>query len=179
MSPSTFVLAIALVSSPLLSWADGLTAPTGTLDAPGGLGWQMRLQLDTNPSRGALQLAAPGASSGLQTARLLGDFPLDAWRFGANTGLRVTSGLVLNQRFNPLGNAEADNRDAWPYLGLGLGGNGLRGNWGFQADVGLAAQSLGSAVRLGRVLGGGLSVGDAVRDLRLQPLVRLGMNYSF
>lgn len=179
MSPSSIVLALTLVTTPLLAWADGLTAPNGTFDGLGGVGWQMRLELDNSPARGSLQRAAPGPSSGLQTARLLGDFPLDAWRFGANTGLRVTSGLVLNQRFNPLGHAEADNRDAWPYLGLGLGGNGLRGQWGFQADVGLAAQSLGSAVRLGRVLGGGLSVGDAVRDLRLQPLVRLGMNYSF
>lgn len=179
MSPSSIVLALTLASAPLTGWADGLTAPTSTLDAPGSVGWQMRLELDSSAAGNTLQRPALASAGGLQTARLLGDYPIDAWRLGPTTGLRVTSGLVLNQRFNPLGSADADNRDAWPYLGLGLSGNGLRGNWGFRADFGLAAQSLGSAVRLGRVLGGGLSVGDAVRDMRLQPLVRLGMNYSF
>jgi hypothetical protein len=99
-------------------------------------------------------------------------------RFGQTSGLRLTSGLLLNQRMGPLA-ADADPRNAWPYLGVGLSGNGARGDWGFQADVGMAAQSLGATVRLGRVLNGGLSVGDAVRDLRLQPVVRLGMTYSF
>ena len=52
-------------------------------------------------------------------------------------------------------------------------------NWGFNADVGMAAQSLGATVRLGRAFGGGLSMSDALRDLRLQPVVRLGVTYSF
>jgi len=111
--------------------------------------------------------------------RPLGDYPLEALRFNQTSNLRVTSGLLLNQRFGPLGSADVDSRNAWPYLGLGLSGNGVRGDWGFQADFGLAAQSLGATMRLSRVLNGGLSVGDAVRDLRLQPVVRLGMNYSF
>ena len=43
----------------------------------------------------------------------------------------------------------------------------------------MAAQSLDGAVRLGRVLGGSIGVGDALRELRLQPVVRLGVTYSF
>ena len=178
MSPFSLVLAAGLVTAPLMVMADGLTAPAGGL---GGAGWQARMEFDTSlPSQlGSLSGFASMTPSGLQTARLLGDYPLEALRFSETSNLRVTSGLLLNQRFGPLGNADGDSRNAWPYLGLGLSGNGARGDWGFQADFGLAAQSLGATMRLGRVLNGGLSVGDAVRDLRLQPVVRLGMNYSF
>ena len=42
----------------------------------------------------------------------------------------------------------------------------------------MAAQSPGATLRLGRVVNGGLSVGDALRDLRLQPVVRLGVTYN-
>lgn len=175
MTPFSILLATSLATAPLMVMADGLTAPSGGL---GGAGWQARMELDsTLPSGlGGFGTITP---SGLQTARLLGDYPLEALRFSQTSNLRVTSGLLLNQRFGPLGSADNDSRNAWPYLGLGLSSNGARGDWGFQADFGLAAQSLGATMRLGRVLNGGLSVGDAVRDLRLQPVVRLGMNYSF
>lgn len=178
MSPFSIVLASCLATAPLMVMADGLTVPAGGL---GGAGWQARMELDSSlpSSLSGLSGFTTVTPSGLQTARLLGDYPLEALRFNQTSNLRVTSGLLLNQRFGPLGNADGDSRNAWPYLGLGLSGNGVRGDWGFQADFGLAAQSLGAAMRLGRVLNGGLSVGDAVRDLRLQPVVRLGMNYSF
>ncbi len=174
-SPSSLVLVLALAAVPLMAQADGLTAPA---DGLGGPRWQARFELDTTLARGGAAAFGLGQVSGLQTARLLGDYRFDALRFGQTGGLRLTSGLLLNQRVGPLG-ADVDARNAWPYFGVGLSGNGARGDWGFQADFGLAAQSLGSAVRLGRVLNGGLSVGDAVRDMRLQPVVRLGMTYSF
>lgn len=176
MFPSRTILALMLACAPLLSQADGLTAPASGL---GGPGWQARLELESTMPRSNFGGFGTIAPMGLQTARLLGDYPLEALRFSQTSTVHVTSGLLLNQRFGPLGSADNDPRSAWPYLGFGLSGNGGRGDWGFQADFGLAAQSLGAAVRLGRVLNGGLSVGDAVRDLRLQPVVRLGMNYSF
>ena len=39
--------------------------------------------------------------------------------------------------------------------------------------------SLSVVISLGRVLGGSIGVGDALRELRLQPVVRLGVTYSF
>lgn len=183
---SSLALALLLCALPWSAGADGLAIPAGGLGGPGvgqgwGQGWQARLALDSTLPRSDAQAFALGpVASGLQTARLLGDYRLDTLRFGQTDGLRLTSGLLLNQRLGPLG-TDTDARNAWPYLGLGLGlsGNGARGDWGFQADVGMASQSVGATVRLGRVLNGGLSVGDAWRELRLQPVVRLGMNYSF
>jgi hypothetical protein len=53
-----------------------------------------------------------------------------------------------------------------------------KSGWGFSADFGLMALSPGSAVKLGRVLGG-QSLDDVLRDMRLSPLVQLGVSYSF
>ena len=47
-----------------------------------------------------------------------------------------------------------------------------------QKQLGLAAQNPGAATQFGRLFNG-VSFGDAVRDLRIQPMIRLGMNYAF
>lgn len=156
--------------------ADGLSVPQDVLTDSR---WQGRVETDSSLLRTLpMGMGLVGPAQGVQTTRLLGDFALDAWRLGSTAGLRVSSGLLFNQRLSPSG-ALPEVREAWPYVGLGLGHVGTRGDWGFQADFGLAAESLGAAVRLGRMLNGGVSVGDALRDLRLQPVVRLGMNYRF
>ena len=66
-----------------------------------------------------------------------------------------------------------------PYVGVGYTGLSHKGGWGFSADVGLVALSPRSAVKLGRVLGGGQSLDEVLRDMRLSPLVQLGVSYSF
>jgi hypothetical protein len=66
-----------------------------------------------------------------------------------------------------------------PYVGLGYTGLPTKGGWGFSADVGLMALSPGSAVKLGRAFTGGQSLDDALRDMRLSPLVQVGVSYSF
>lgn len=68
---------------------------------------------------------------------------------------------------------------AVPYVGVGYTGLSNKGGWGFSADVGLVALSPRSAVKLGRVLGGGQSLDEVLRDMRLSPLVQLGVSYSF
>ena len=45
--------------------------------------------------------------------------------------------------------------------------------------VGLMALNAGSAVRFGRLLSGTQSVDELVRDLRLTPVLQLGVSYSF
>jgi hypothetical protein len=68
---------------------------------------------------------------------------------------------------------------AVPYLGLGYTGMAGKGGWGFSADLGVMALSPGSAVKLGRVFIGGQSLDDALRDMRLSPMLQLGVSYSF
>jgi hypothetical protein len=65
-----------------------------------------------------------------------------------------------------------DALQAWPYVGVGYSGASSRSGWGFNADLGLAAQNPG-ALRLGQRLD------DAVRELRLQPLIQFEMSYRF
>jgi hypothetical protein len=63
---------------------------------------------------------------------------------------------------------------AWPYLGIGYSDASLRGGWGFSADLGLAAQSFGAARSLGSQ-----SLDDTIRDMRLTPVLQLGVSYRF
>jgi hypothetical protein len=66
-----------------------------------------------------------------------------------------------------------------PYLGLGYTGLSVRAGWSFTADLGMVAQVPGAASRSGRVLGVGQSLDEALRDLRLTPMLQLGANYAF
>ncbi|WP_395698768.1 hypothetical protein [Aquabacterium sp.] len=165
----TLVLALATVAAPAFGGGNGLVA------APDAFGprWQARIEVDALPSFG-LGGVPLGPMNILQTTRLLGDYRLDALQFGKAGGLRLTGGLLLNQRL-PGG----DPRGNWPYLGIGYTGGGLRGDWGFSADIGLAAQNPGAATRLGKVFNGGVDLNDALRELRLQPMIRFGMHYTF
>ena len=119
-----------------------------------------------------------------------------------NGGFRATSGLLLGQRsgayplLNVAGASRSFNVDlrsaylllnepapaeanAVPYLGVGYTGASAKGRWGFSADVGVMAMNPGSAVKLGRVMGGGQSLDDVLRDMRVSPMLQLGVSYSF
>jgi hypothetical protein len=62
---------------------------------------------------------------------------------------------------------------------LGYTGLSSKGGWGFSADVGVMALSPGSSVKLGRVFSGNQSLDDLLREMRLSPLVQVGVSYSF
>lgn len=124
-------------------------------------------------------------------------------------GFRATSGVILGARgtlwgtqalapasgllsvdrrlFGPsapgLGYATDSNNDGssgtLPYVGIGYSSLAGRGGWSFSADLGLVSLSPGNAVRLGRVFGGGQNLDDVVRDMRLTPVLQLGVSYSF
>ena len=53
------------------------------------------------------------------------------------------------------------------------------GSWSFSADLGVVSQSPGNMVRFGKVFSGAQSLDDVVRDMRLAPVVQLGVSYSF
>ncbi len=174
----TLALVLGLSALPAFSAGSGLTAPPEALSQSR---WHARIEVDTEPlygpSFGPSAGQPLGQSSAVQMTRFLGDYHLDTLKFGQTSGLRLTSGLLLNQRASAL---SVDNsRNAWPYLGIGYAGTGQRGDWGFSADLGLAAQNPGAVGQLGRAFNGDMGFGDALRELRLQPVVRLGVSYKF
>jgi hypothetical protein len=144
----------------------------------------------------ALRSAGEGPRQG--GASLLGDYYVTGSLLGPlqQGGLRATSGLLYGAGLQTLGGlggqgfvlqgrgapATAEPLSPYsstvPYLGMGYTGVSTRGGWGFSADLGLMALNPGSVVRFGRS-GSGSGADDLVRELRLSPLVHLGVSYSF
>jgi len=194
--------AFALTALPGMA-ADG----DGTMPGSGQLPWarwQGRLSLGTtsSPWRPGADTPAPTLSS----ASLMGDYYFSRWLTGPQGlgGFRATSGLIFGPRsllstgqpgfatggaFSigsrasgraamPYPGDPASDSTTLPYFGFGYTGLSPRSGWSFSADLGLVAQG-GSAARLGRSLSGSQSLDDAVRDLRMTPLLQLGVTYSF
>jgi hypothetical protein len=195
-------------SMPFVAGLAALLASLGTAQAAEGLNggpginfgerWAARLTI----TRSSTDLGGPLESSLSRphSARLLGDYYFATSPQGTPGGLRLTSGLFLGPRgalFGPsapaltepgswsLGHsrlaanspdAAPDSVLAWPYLGLGYSAGSLRAGWGFSADLGLAAQNA-SALRLGRMFSQG--VDELLRDLRLRPVLQVGLSYAF
>jgi len=141
---------------------------------------------------------APYERSGLKTGRLgiVGDVYFGSAEASHDRGgFRATSGLVVSTR--PSSSiAGADRRvstgfvgiaageplidaSTVPYLGVGYSNAWPKSGWRLSADLGLVSNSPGSASGIGRVLGGSQSLDDLVRDLRLAPVLQLGVSYSF
>lgn len=152
--------------------------------------------LGTTPAAPGLRADEPGM--GLNTgSALLGDLYLSSSFLGPQVlgGFRASSGVILGQRgigsvsAGSWGLASASGSTAMaagdgtsssvPYLGIGYSGLSARGGWGFTADLGLVALNPGSAVRLGRSASPSQTLEDTLRDLRLSPLLRLGVSYEF
>ena len=166
----------ALLGGPALAQDRGLALAA---DALGGAHWQSRFEHDQAPAlRLDRSLSLPLLVARPQTLRLLGDYQFSSLRLGATGGLRLTGGLLVKLRPAPAGGAPpSDDSSALPYAGVGWAGGSPLGSWGLSADLGLAAQGLGS-LRLDRLFNAssGLSVDGAPR---LLPMVRLGMKLAF
>jgi hypothetical protein len=170
--------------------------------------WQGRLSLGTTtPVFARDPMNAGSSGTQLSGASLLGDYYFTrAPRLGNSGGFRATSGVFLGNRSSSLlstgpatgfgGRAfsvdrrslgsfglntpseSASDPTAVPYVGVGYTGLHGKSGWGFSADFGLMALGPNSAVKLGRVLSG-QNLDDVLRDMRLSPLVQLGVSYSF
>lgn len=162
--------------------------------------WQARLQVFSEPLTPELT-SFEGASLRPRSAALFGDYYMTRPYLGQAGGMRVTSGVLTGARGAVFGPGQitppgwfgfstqsrtgpaAASLDAsgetltWPYLGIGYSDSSLRGGWGFSADLGLAAQSFGLS-RTARALGN-QSLDDIVRDMRLTPVLQLGVSYRF
>ncbi|MCR5866858.1 MAG: hypothetical protein ACK4PH_10975 [Aquincola tertiaricarbonis] len=155
--------------------------------------WHARIGINAPSTRTDLSLAA--ALPRTHGAQVLGDYYFAGTGFEAHRitgGFRATSGLLLGSRSAALSttampsagglsftrstlDASGEAASTVPYLGVGYTGLSVRGGWGFTADVGLMA--LGGGLRVGRSLGP--SPDDLARDLRLMPVLQLGVSYSF
>jgi len=102
-----------------------------------------------------------------------------AWSSRAAATFGTPSHLQLSSAVNSLAEPLGDTYSTMPYLGLGYSGFHAKSGWGFWADVGLVMQNPGNMLGVGRVVSGSQSAEDLVRELRLSPLLQLGVNYSF
>jgi hypothetical protein len=187
-------MVLALVAG--CAWAqEGLRPPAETPWPR----WQARIELigPLTPAYSAKSADAPAASPG---ARIFGDYYL--LDFGAAVegfagGLRATSGVTVGARGLATGmppgiggsglawrdrdptNGRDLSATSLPYLGLGVTGLSLRSGWGVSADVGLAGYDPAGGLQPGRA-GVELNAAEEVlRELRLTPVLQLGVSYSF
>jgi hypothetical protein len=179
---------LALAALPGWATAQGLTVSESAWSLP-------RVQ-----ARIGLTMAQPTdgqAPSSQQVSVLLGDYYFSRARLGisdVSSGFRATSGVWLGQRSIALGmpalagsqSLSASARsvrtldpatEPWsavPYLGVGWSGTSLRGGWGVTADFGFAARPA-TGLRPSNAQG----LDDLLRELRLTPVLHLGVSYAF
>lgn len=185
-------LALVVASAPLWSQEGQGLDPSGSGWFAGQ--WQARIELNHGVAHSSFpdpySIAAP--THGLQRPGLsvLGDFffksPLTDTPAATLSGFRATSGLMVGPRqfgpaVAPAAFSDSRNGDAGPvpYFGVGYTDLPSHTGWGFSADFGWMAMSPRSAVRFGNTLGSPLSIDDLLRDLRLSPLIQIGVSYSF
>lgn len=201
---ASHVVASATVAAALL-WAgvavasDGLIIPDSAWPQ-----WQARVSLGAAATPGAGLAGSSGAPHRVVAANLLGDYYFSPLGQGLTaSGFRATSGLLVGNA--PLGAftspvrlgspfsvgraslwsgdgspESAEPQTTLPYIGLGYSRLALQGGWGFSADLGLVAHNPSGAWQLGRALfGPARGLEDAVRQMRLAPVVQVGVRYTF
>ena len=186
-------LALLFASAPLWSQeGQGLDPSRG--DWLAGQ-WQARIELTHHGLAHAsytdpYNIAAPAHGVHRPGLSVFGDFffksPATDTTSATLSGFRATSGLMLGTRpfgssVTPVAFSDGKNADTGPvpYFGVGYTDFPSHTGWGFSADFGWMAMSPRSAVRFGNTLGSPLSVDDLLRDLRLSPLIQIGVSYSF
>lgn len=186
----------ALSGAPLSAAAEGLRLGEATASSRIWPQWQARHTVLASPVMPLSVWARldPGTSSeGLRTSLLVGDYlfsqpNLTWWPSGGV--LRASGGLVMSHRIGQglrgpnvanglAAPGLAQGTNALPYVGLGYGDGSVKGGWSVSADIGLVAESASSLARTGRALLGSQNLDGALRELRLTPLLHLGVHYAF
>lgn len=177
-----------------LAWAAPAGTPTGDglkVDAAQQEVWplwQARLSHAT-PTLPLWHQPPPGGAGSMMLA---GDRYFGWGRLGDSGGLRATGALLLgpsslagqgggaNDFFWRAASAsDAEASTAVPYLGLGYSAWWARTGLGVSADLGLAAQRPGQAVRFGRVFSGTDSLDDMLRAMQIAPMLQVNLSYAF
>jgi hypothetical protein len=192
---SRLIAVLTLCSLPTLALAQS-SSLGGSADKLGKPLLQARVGINSS------QIADGGSAAWQQQAGVvLGDYYFSRSRLGTSdvsSGFRATSGLLLGQRSLALGiPALAGNQsvnltvlrqprlaipgieslqEGWsavPYFGVGWSGTSLRGGWGVTADFGFATRSNGLRTNTSQ------AVDELLRELRLTPVLHLGVSYAF
>lgn len=182
------------------------TSGRGLVVDPDRLQWpslQGRLQLSTEPLIPSAVGSISSATLRPKSAALFGDYYVSRPFFGTAGGVRLTSGLVTGPRgavFGPgqamaptafgftsasrgapasslLSDANGESTQTLPYVGIGYTGSSVNGGWGFSADLGLAAENAGNQRLMRSMMS--QSLDDTLRELRLTPVLQLGVSYRF
>lgn len=194
------IVGLCLVAS--AAYGEGLITDSRSVPWPQ---WQGRLSIGTAGVQ-TDTAAAPFGELKIQRASLLGDyyFARSVEPTGRASGFRATSGLMFGPAAQlgiappvmPVpGGAFNTRRHDWglmapgvpgsnadtatvPYVGIGYSEISPKGGWGFSADFGLLARN-GSSVKFGQASAGSQNLDDLLRDMRLSPLLQIGVSYSF
>lgn len=146
-------------------------------------------------SNGA-NVSGGSASRGLQGGAVLGDYYFAKPSFGA---FRASGGLLIGAQggapllntmagshvelaVNSLGLSGAppglDGPGTVPYVGLGFTG-GVWRSLAITADLGLVAERPAHAGGVGRAVFGNQGMDTALREMRLSPVMQVGVRYTF
>jgi hypothetical protein len=167
--------------------------------------WQARVTLQTtalSPLAGATwadgsALAQRNGGGGIHGGAVLGDYVFASPSFGR---FRASGGLLVGTQGGlPMGPFSAGPRlgvslasqpapafgeppsayagGTVPYLGLGFSGAPWRNGLSITADLGMVAES--PAAGLGRARFGNQALEGSLRELRLSPVLQLGVRYAF
>lgn len=176
--------------------ADGLATPPAENLWPR---WQARIAVQSasvSPLSlsGLIDTSAAGRS--VQGGAVLGDYYFALPSFGgfrasggfvsgALGGLPVAStsagallGMSLDGSALRLNGAGAEAATALPYLGVGFSSAPWRGGLAISADLGLVAEHTATGSSR-RAVFGNQALDGALRELRLSPLLQLGVRYTF
>ena len=167
--------------------------------------WQGRLSLSTPSTPWRLGADSPVAK--FSSASLMGDYYFGRSLASPSLlgGFRATTGLIFGPRSTlstgqpslatgnafsvgnraigqpvaPYTNDPGGETTSATYLGVGYTGLAVRSGWSFSADLGLLAPGAGGASRWGRSVNNSQSLDDAIRQMRMTPLLQLGASYAF
>jgi hypothetical protein len=194
---SLLAAVLVAVAGPARS-ADGLQTPMPASFWPQ---WQARLSLQANslsPLSMNRLLDPTPQQQGVHGAALLGDYYFaapDFGRFRASGGVMLGAqggapllgnvgdsrwGLSLNSGgLQPLGSSGEFQVGAATYLGLGFTSSGWRNSLAITADVGLMSDRPGAAMGMARAWLGNQGSDSSLREMRLSPVLQLGLRYTF
>ncbi len=188
-------LALVVLCLPLAAQAsDGLVAPAADTLWPQ---WQARIAVQTataSPLAMASLLDSSAGTRAVQGASLLGDYIFASPSFG---NFRATGGLFFGYTGGaPLLSAAAgprlglalqggaavvpgqDTAGTLPYLGMGFSSAAILPSLSVSADIGWVAGQSSSLAGGGRPLFGN-QASAGLRDLRISPVLQLGLRYAF
>lgn len=191
------VAAVGVSAPAAAQTAQGLVAAAGDWLWP-QLQARITIQTATLAPVGLMSLGDAGATAvrNVHGGSLLGDYIFAQPTFGS---FRATSGLLLGSPggapmlsaapmarlgvtvldLGSLGGGPAEGTATLPYLGMGYSSPLWWRSLSVSADVGLVAGRPAGLSGLGRAMLGSQGMDAAVRELRLAPVLQLGLRYSF